>query len=71
MDDVKTVETLLGQNKFMLGDKPAEVDATIFSFLSGMATEVFPTTIQSYIVNSKTLSAYLARMDKAVFGVDK
>jgi len=28
LDDVKTVETLLGQNKFMLGDKPAEVDAT-------------------------------------------
>ena len=64
LDDVKTVETLLGQNKFMLGDKPAEVDATVFSFLSGMAAEVFPTTIQSYIVNSKPLSTYLARMDR-------
>ena len=70
LDDVKTVETLLGQNKFMLGDKPAEVDATVFSFLSGLGVDVFPTPIQSYIINSESLSTYLARMDKAVFGAE-
>ena len=68
LDDVKTVETVLGGNAFMLGDKPAEVDATVFAFLHGMSTEVFPTPIQSYIVNSKTLTTYLSRMEKAVFG---
>jgi len=67
LEDVKAVETLLGKNKFMLGSKPAEVDATVFAFLSGMAAEVFPTPIQSYISNSKTLKAYLERMDKTVF----
>ena len=68
LDDVKTVETVLGDNAFMLGDKPAEVDATVFAFLHGMSAEVFLTPIQSYITTSKTLTAYLSRMEKAVFG---
>jgi len=67
LDDVKTVETLLGKKKFMLGPKPAEVDATAFAFLHGMSAEVFPSPIQSYLANSKTLTAYLARMEKVVF----
>ena len=53
---------------FMLGDKPAEVDATVFAFLHGMSAEVFPTPVQSYITTSKTLTAYLVRMEKTVFG---
>jgi len=68
LDDIKTVETILGRKKFMLGPKPAEVDATVFAFLSGMGADVFPTPIQSYIARSKPLINYLDRMDKAVFG---
>jgi len=68
LEDVKTVETLLGKNKFMLGSKPAEIDATVFAFLHGMQAEIFPTPIQAYIAYSKTLSAYLSRMEKTVFG---
>lgn len=70
MDDVKTVETLMGKKKFMLGDKPAEVDATVFAFIYGMNAEIFPTPIQSYIAGSKTLTDYLARMEETVFGKD-
>jgi len=68
VDDIKAAEVLLGKKKFMLGSKPAEIDATVFAFLSGMATEVFPTPIQSYITSSKTLTAYLNRMEETVFG---
>lgn len=68
LDDVKTVEAILGKKKFMLGAKPAEVDATVYAFLVGMAADVFPTPIQSHIAGSKTLSAYLERMDKTAFG---
>jgi len=67
VDDIKTVESSLGKKKFMLGNKPAEIDATVFAFLHGMAADVFPTPIQAYIKNSKTLSAYLDRMEKTVF----
>lgn len=67
LDDVKAVETLLGSKKFMLGAKPAEVDATVFAFLAGMGTDVFPTPIQEYIAGSKTLSDYVERMDTLVF----
>lgn len=70
MDDVKAVETLLGKKIFMLGDKPAEVDATVFAFLYGMSAEIFPTPIQTYIAESKTLTDYIARMEKRVFGED-
>jgi len=68
LDDIKTVEAMLGTHKFMLGNKPAEVDCTVYAFLHGMSTDVFPTPVQAYIVGSKTLMAYLARMDEVVFG---
>lgn len=70
LDDIKTVESVLGAKKFMLRDKPAEVDATVYAFLIGMAAEVFPTPIQAYIRSSETLMAYLDRMDEIVFGED-
>jgi len=68
LDDVKAVEQFLGPKKFVLDDKPAEADATVFPFLYGMAADLFPTPIQAYIKNSKTLSAYLNRMEETVFG---
>ncbi len=68
LDDVKTIETILGTQDFILGDKPAEADATVYAFLHGMAAEVFPTPIQAYIRASDALMAYLARMDARVFG---
>jgi len=71
VDDVKTVETLLGKKKFILGAKPAEVDATVFAFLHGLSADVFPTPIQAYIRASKPLMAYHDRMDALVFEVDK
>jgi len=68
LDDVKAVEVLLGKKKYMLGAQPAEVDATVFAFLHGLQADVFPTPIQAHIKGSKTLMAYLARMEVAVFG---
>lgn len=67
LDDVKAIETLLGKKKFILGSKPAEVDATVFAFLHGMQADIFPTPIQAYIKASKTLMAYHNRMESVVF----
>jgi len=68
LNDIKTIETFLGEKPFMFGDKPAEVDATVFPFLYGMAADIFPTPIQAYIKNSETLTSYLERMEVTVFG---
>lgn len=68
LEDIKAAEALLGQKEFMLGDKPAEVDATAYAFLYGMATDVFPTPIQAYIKNSPRLTAYIDRIDALLFG---
>ena len=67
LDDIKAVEALLGKKKFMLGTKPAEVDATVFAFLHGMQADVFPTPIQAHIKSSKTLMSYLERMESKIF----
>lgn len=68
VDDIKTVEALLGDKDFLLGAKPAEVDATAYAFLHGMSAEVFPTPVQAHIRGSDALMRYLARMDDLVFG---
>jgi len=67
LDDVKAIEMTLGDKDFILADKPAEVDATAYAFLHGMAAEVFPTPIQAHIRSSEKLMAYLDRMDALVF----
>ena len=66
--DMKAVEDMLGKKNYMLGPKPAEVDATVYAFLSGMQSDCFPTPVKDYIDNSQALTAYLARVDKAAFG---
>lgn len=68
LDDVKAVEALLGEQNFILGDRPAEVDATVYAFLHGLSAEVFPTPMQAYIRSSDMLMAYHDRMDALVFG---
>lgn len=68
LDDIRSVERTLGSKKYILGDKPAETDATVFAFLYGMAAEVFPTPIQAYIRDSNNLSTYLTRMETMAFG---
>lgn len=67
LDDIKAVESLLGAKKFMLGAKPAEVDATVFAFIHGMQADVFPTPIQAHIKASNTLMAYHNRMETTIF----
>ena len=68
VDDIKTVEAMLGDKDFLLGAKPAEVDATAYAFLHGMSAEVFPNPVQAHIRGSEALMEYLARMDSLVFG---
>lgn len=67
VEDIKAVKATLGDKAFVLGDTPAEVDCTVYPFLYGMATDTFPTPVQAYIKNSKTLSDYISRMEKIVF----
>lgn len=68
IDDVKAVEAVLGDKPYMLGDRPAEIDCTVYPFLYGLRPDVFPTSIKDYIDDSPSLLAYIARMEKAVFG---
>jgi len=66
--DIKSIEALLGNKDFMLGDRPREIDCTVYPMLYGMSADTFPMPIQAYIRNAPLLQAYITRMEKAVFG---
>ncbi len=66
--DVKALEDQLADKPFLLDDRPREVDASAYAFLSNAACEHFDTQISRYIKSSERLMNYVARVDKAAFG---
>lgn len=66
--DVKAVENVLGDKAYLLGDKPSEYDASVYGLLANFMSKPFPFSVSEYIENSKTLTAYIARVEKKAFG---
>jgi glutathione S-transferase len=65
--DIDSVETLLGNNRFFLGDKPCGVDASVLGFLWAASTPYFESPIGEYIRSRAVLMAYLDRMQLRFF----
>jgi len=68
LSDIKALEDQLGDKDFLLDDKPREVDASAYAFLSGTNTEVFQTPLSEYIQTRPKLLAYIDRVEIAAFG---
>lgn len=68
VSDIKAVETTLGNKPFLFGDEPCEYDATAFGMFRNFAAPVFKTPMLDAIQNSKTLTAYLDRVEARAFG---
>jgi len=66
--DIKAFENILGGKLYLLGDNPSEYDAFPYALLSNFMAKPFPNVISDYIGKSKTLSAYIARVEKKAFG---
>jgi glutathione S-transferase len=60
--DVDTIETLMGDNAYFLGDRPSGVDATVTGFLWSSSSSYFKSPLGDYIRSSPKLMAYLSRM---------
>jgi glutathione S-transferase len=53
---------LLGEQRYLFGDRPAGVDATAFALLAGVLTPYFDSPLRRRAVEFKSLIAYTARM---------
>lgn len=68
LSDIKALEDQLGDKDFLLDDKPREVDASAYSFLSGTNSDVFKTPLSEYIQTRTKLIAYIDRVEMAAYG---
>ncbi len=68
LSDFAVLEAVLGDKPYLLGDKPSEYDASCYGLLANMMAKPFPSYLSKYIENSKTLSAYITRVEKKAFG---
>ena len=68
LSDLKALEAQLGDKDFLLDEKPREIDASAYAFLSGTNNEIFPTPLSAYIQSRPKLLAYIDRVEMAAFG---
>ena len=68
IEDLKTVKTILASKPYLLGDNPSEYDASVYGLLANFMAKPFLSPMSEYIAASKTLSAYIARVEKKAFG---
>jgi glutathione S-transferase len=58
---VKAVSDFLGSKRFLMGEAPCGADATVFSFISGLMSPVFPGPVFDAAVGHPNLVAYRDR----------
>jgi glutathione S-transferase len=57
----------LGDKPYLMGDRPAGVDATAFGLLGGILTPFFSSKLRSDVEQFDNLTAYVARMMKQYY----
>jgi glutathione S-transferase len=60
--DVAAVADVLGDQPYLMGDKPCGADATVFAFVAGALCPLFDTPIRTAAESHPNLVAYAARM---------
>jgi glutathione S-transferase len=65
--DVSAVETLLGDNPYILGIRVSEADACVFPFLLSAQSSHFTSAIGDHIRTRPMIMAYLARLRDEFF----
>lgn len=66
IDDVTAVATLLGDNKFMLGNDVTTVDATVYAFIANIFLVPIETPVKEYIKTLPNLVEYCERVKEKV-----
>lgn len=68
VEDAEAVATLLGDKEYMLGERPASIDCTLFAFTSGMLMHPAENPIKQAMAARANLVAYNDRMYRRYFG---
>lgn len=68
LSDIKALESQLGDKDFLLDNKPREVDASAYAFLSGTVSDIFITPLSEYIKTRPKILAYIDRVEMTAFG---
>lgn len=63
-DDLVSIATFLGQKKFLMGDKPTSVDASLYSFLANILRSPVPSPLRDLAEQQGNLKPYLERLDR-------
>lgn len=62
IDDVRAVTRILGDKPFLLGDRPANVDATVFAFVDGLLSFPLRSPAHQAVWDEPALVAYANRV---------
>lgn len=65
--DLQGLVDVIGDQKYMLGDAPASVDAVAFSFIANILKAPFPGPLQEFVADQPALVDYCARVGKRVY----
>lgn len=65
--DIDCVETTLGKNRYLLGDRICGTDATVYAFMLGALCPVFEGEIRQYLETQPNITAYVKRMTAEFF----
>jgi glutathione S-transferase len=65
--DLAALSTLLGDKRYLFGDRPCTVDASAFAFISGAAAFPGDSSLRSFVRAKKNLMEYEARMKAELF----
>ena len=59
--DIEALSTLLGTNKFLVGDKPCTADAAVFGCLHGLINSGVDSPLAKIVNEHKNLVEYVQR----------
>jgi len=65
--DIDAVDFFLGNKEFLLGEKPSDVDCTVFAFLAGLCIPQLRLELGEYILKKPRIVTYLKRMQERYF----
>jgi glutathione S-transferase len=65
--DLTAVSTLLGDQKFLLGDEPRSIDACGYGFLANVVVAPFESPIREHANGLKNVVAYVERMKQRYY----
>lgn len=64
---ITAVAQVLGDKRYLMGDKPCGADATVYAFLTASLCEIFDSDIRGEVKKHANLIAYAQRMEEQYF----